>query len=110
MPSTSNPFDHLYRAHATRLRAFLVHRTGDPELAEDILADVFERALRAKERYDPKLGSESTWLFAITINHLRHQQRRLRYERRALERVAARPAGEQPDAHEAFVNREEVAD
>ena len=42
-------FERLYEAEAQALFGFLAYRTGDRGLAEDLLADTFERALRARE-------------------------------------------------------------
>ena len=41
-------FERLYEEHADPLFGFLVYRTGDRTLAEDVLADTFERVLRAR--------------------------------------------------------------
>ena len=41
-------FERLYEAEAQGLFGFLAYRTGDRALAEDLLADTFERALRAR--------------------------------------------------------------
>ena len=38
-------FERLFAEHAAPLFGFLVYRTGDRALAEDLLADAFERAL-----------------------------------------------------------------
>jgi RNA polymerase sigma-70 factor (ECF subfamily) len=81
-------FERLYAEHAQALYAFLSYRTGDPVLAEDLLADTFERALRARRRFDRRKASEKTWLYAIALNRLRDQVRRRGSESRALERVA----------------------
>ena len=80
-------FERLYAAEAQGLFAFLAYRTGDRALAEDLLADAFERALRARGRYDRRRGSEKTWLYAIALNALRDHVRRAAAEGRALERV-----------------------
>ena len=80
-------FERLYAAEAQGLFAFLAYRTGDRALAEDLLADAFERALRARGRYDRRRGSEKTWLYAIALNALRDHARRAAAEGRALERV-----------------------
>lgn len=80
-------FERLYIEHRDGLFAFLAYRTGDRALAEDLLGDVFERALRAHVRLDPRRGSETTWLYAIAINRLRDHHRRGLVERRALERA-----------------------
>jgi DNA-directed RNA polymerase specialized sigma24 family protein len=55
-------FERLYEEHAQGLLAFLAYRTGDRALAEDLLADTFERVLRARRRFDPRKGSRKTWV------------------------------------------------
>jgi len=82
-------FERLYDAEAQGLFAFLAYRTGDRALAEDLLADAFERALRARRRFDPRRGSQKTWLYAIALNVLRDHARRAAAEGRALERTGA---------------------
>ncbi len=47
-------FEQLYEESAQPLFAFLVYRTGDRNLAEDLLSDTFERALRARRRPRPR--------------------------------------------------------
>jgi len=87
-------FERLYEAEAGPLFSFLAYRTGDRALAEDLLADAFERALRARGRYDRRRASQKTWLYAIALNALRDHARRRDAETRALTRVAdGTPAG-----------------
>src|ERR687886_1157265 len=86
-------FERLYAAEAPGLFSFLAYRTGDRALAEDLLADAFERALRSRARFDRRRGSERTWLYAIALNLLRDHSRRAAAEGRAVERVAHAPAG-----------------
>jgi RNA polymerase sigma-70 factor (ECF subfamily) len=81
-------FDRLYAEHAAAMYAFLAYRTGDDALAQHLLADTFERALRARGRFDPRRASEKTWLYAIALNLLRDHVRRAGAERRAVERLA----------------------
>jgi RNA polymerase sigma factor (sigma-70 family) len=81
-------FERLYTAEAQGLFAFLAYRTGDRTLAEDLLADAFERALRARRGYDRRRGSQKTWLYAIALNVLRDHARRAGAEGRAYERAA----------------------
>src|SRR3954471_21414786 len=78
-------FERLYADEAHGLFAFLTYRTGDRALAEDLLADAFERVLRAK--YDRRRGSPKTWLYAIALNVLRDHMRRVAAEGRAYARV-----------------------
>lgn len=82
-------FEQLYAEHAEGLLGFLTYRTGDRVLAEDVLADTFERVLRARRRFDPRRGSAKSWIYAIALNVLRDQVRRRDVERRALERTGA---------------------
>jgi RNA polymerase sigma factor (sigma-70 family) len=78
-------FEALYAEEAAGLFSFLAYRTGDRALAEDLLADAFERALRG--RFNPRKGSAKTWLYAIALNVLRDHVRRSAAESRAYERV-----------------------
>src|ERR671927_325821 len=60
-------FERLYAAEAAGLFSFLAYRTGDRALAEDLLADAFERALRGK--FNPRRGSAKTWLYSIALRY-----------------------------------------
>jgi RNA polymerase sigma-70 factor (ECF subfamily) len=82
-------FERLYSAHAEALLAFLAYRTGDRALAEDAVADTFERLLRTRVRFDPRKSSEKTWIYTIALNIVRDQARRVAAETRALERATA---------------------
>jgi RNA polymerase sigma factor (sigma-70 family) len=99
-------FERLYAAEAQGLFGFLAYRTGDRALAEDLLADTFERALRSRARFDRRRGSEKTWLYAIALNLLRDNARRAAAEGRALERAA--PGAGPASPLEAVEHRDEV--
>jgi RNA polymerase sigma-70 factor, ECF subfamily len=92
-PMRDEAFERLYAEHAQGLYAFLSYRTGDRVLAEDLLADTFERALRAHQRFDRRKASEKTWLYAIALNRVRDTVRRRSSEARAIERVAVAASG-----------------
>jgi RNA polymerase sigma factor (sigma-70 family) len=79
--------------------AFLRYRTGDTALAEELLGDTCERALRARRRFDPSKGSTKTWIYAIALNCLSDHVRRKTGEGRALELLATGPG---------FVSSEEL--
>ena len=103
-------FERLYETHAQRLLAFLTYRTGDRQLAEDLLAETFERVLRSRKPFDPRRGSESTWLYTIALNCLRDHARRQAAEARALERVTPGAGGPSaPAAHDELERREMLA-
>ena len=78
-------FERLYAEHARTLLKFLIYRTGDRVLAEDLAADTFERALRKRRLFDARRGNSRKWLFAIALNLVRDHARRQTVERRALE-------------------------
>lgn len=80
----STEFERLFDAHAQNLFAFLVYRTGDRALAEDVLSDTFERAFRSRGRYRSDLGSQTNWLYSIALNRLRDLHRRSESEAKAL--------------------------
>jgi RNA polymerase sigma factor (sigma-70 family) len=84
-------FERLFEEHAGPLLGFLVYRVGDRALAEDVLATAFERALRARRRFDRRKASEKTWLYAIALNCLKDEARRRSAEARALEGAAVSP-------------------
>jgi RNA polymerase sigma-70 factor (ECF subfamily) len=100
-------FERLFEEHAQPLFGFLAYRTGDSVLAEDLLADTFERALRARKRFDRRKASEKTWLYAIALNLLRDNARRLKAESRALERIP-QETPDAPDSLAAVEHRDEV--
>jgi RNA polymerase sigma factor (sigma-70 family) len=101
-------FERLYEEHAQGLLAFLAYRTGDRAQAEDLLADTFERVLRARRRFDPRRGSRKTWIYSIALNLLRDQIRRKEAEGRAVERVRE-PAASGTGSIEGIAERDELA-
>jgi RNA polymerase sigma-70 factor (ECF subfamily) len=91
-------FERLYAENAQALFGFLAYRTGERALAEDVLAEAFERALRSRAGYDSSKASARTWLYAIALNCLRDRRRRADAEGRALERAGAGVDRDPPDA------------
>lgn len=57
-----------YAAHGGELYRFALRSLSDGMLAEEAVQETFLRAWRAADRFDPKLGSLRTWLFAIARN------------------------------------------
>src|SRR3954452_1118486 len=97
-------FEELYAEHAQPLFRFLEYRTGDRALSEDLMAEAFERALRARRTFDPRKASRKTWLYTIALNCLRDHARRQAAEQRALER-ADEPPPPLPDTAAAIAER-----
>jgi len=102
-------FERLYAEHVQALFGFLSYRTGDRALAEDLLADTFERALRAKRRFDPRRASEKTWLYAIALNCLRDHGRRRAAEGRALERLKVEAAPGSVDPSQSLTDHDLIS-
>jgi RNA polymerase sigma factor (sigma-70 family) len=71
-------FARVYDEHVWRVYGFLAYRVSDRDTAEDLTQATFERALRAWGRFDPRRGSERTWLLSIATNLLIDYHRRER--------------------------------
>lgn len=48
-----------------RVYAYVAYRIGDGAEAEDVTSEVFERAVRYRDSYDPRRGSPAAWLVGI---------------------------------------------
>ncbi len=64
-----------YEAYGEPLYRYLRFHLPSPDIAEDLTAEVFLRALKAFDRFDPSAGSPRPWLFRIAQNALRDHQR-----------------------------------
>jgi RNA polymerase sigma-70 factor (ECF subfamily) len=69
-------FARVYDEHVWRVYGFLAYRLRDRDGAEDLTQATFERALRAWSRFDPRRGSEISWLLTIARNLLIDHYRR----------------------------------
>ena len=72
-------------AHLDDVHAYLVYLVGDRDLAEDLTAETFEKALARWRRFDPARGTARTWLCqvarSVALDHFRADERRRRRER-----------------------------
>lgn len=72
-------FDEWFHKHREPIYRYVRFRVATREIAEDLTSDVFVKALRARDSYDPKRSSPRTWLLRIARNtvtdHLRALQR-----------------------------------
>lgn len=66
----------LYQAYGPAIYGFVHRRTGDPELAEEIVQDVMTSAWRAAPRFDQDRGSFRAWLYQIARNAVADAGRR----------------------------------
>ena len=85
-------FGEFYDRHVRDVLAYLMRRTGDPEVAADLTAETFAAAIVARRRYKPGPVPAAGWLFSIAqrrlVDYQRHgyaeqrMRRRLGMERR----------------------------
>ena len=72
-------------AHLDDVNAYLTYLVGDRDLAEDLTASTFEKALSRWRRFDPKRASARTWLCqiarSVALDHFRSEERRRRREK-----------------------------
>ena len=70
-------WDDVFWDQMPRLYNFFRYRIGDNSVAEDLTAQTFERAWRARHQYQSDVGGFSQWLFGIArnlaIDHLRRR-------------------------------------
>src|ERR1700694_4053573 len=92
--SRSDPeaFARFYDRYEAALVGYFGRRTGDPEIAADLTAEVFAAALAAAARYRPAGPTAAGWLFTIAHNTLVTSLRRGQVEVRARRRVGIREA------------------
>lgn len=74
----TSAIDELYRRYAKKLFIFFKNIIHAPN-PEDLVHDVFMRAIEKAYRFNPKKASFKTWLFRIARNHcidlVRHQKK-----------------------------------
>jgi RNA polymerase sigma-70 factor (ECF subfamily) len=98
-----------YEAYGGQLYSYLRFHLSSPDLAEDLTAEVFLRALKGFARFDPTIGSPRAWLFRIAQNGLRDHRRQAR-RRRVVPLAGMRDLVYQaPSPEERLLWEEEVA-
>lgn len=81
-------FSIIYRRHVNGIRAFAIRRCGDPHLADDITAIVFERAWKHLPTLRVPEYGIGPWLYRIAANELASHFRRRARGDRAHQRLA----------------------
>jgi RNA polymerase sigma factor (sigma-70 family) len=87
-PGDPAAFSVFYRRHVAAVLAYLAGRTGRPDLAADICAEVFAAALETSDRFDERRGPARAWLFTMASSRLTDAARRGTVENRARQRLA----------------------
>ncbi|MFC6882241.1 MULTISPECIES: RNA polymerase sigma factor [Actinomadura] len=86
-------FAALFRRHAPAIMRYVVRRLG-PGPADDIVAETFLVAFRARASYDTARGDARAWLYGIATNLVRRHRRDEVRQLRALARTGADPVTE----------------
>ena len=98
-----------YLAYGGPLYSYLRFHLPSADLAEDLTAEVFLRALNAYDRFDPSSGSPRPWLFRIAQNAVRDYHRQAK-RRQVLSMAAMRDLQcDAPSPEERLLWEEEVA-
>ncbi len=69
-------FADLYEQYTPAVFNYCLFRVNNRAVAEDLTADIFERAWQARQRYRPERAEFSTWLFTIARRRVTDWQRR----------------------------------
>jgi RNA polymerase sigma-70 factor (ECF subfamily) len=73
-------FERWFKDYRSTVYRYVRFRVASREAAEDVTSEVFVKALRALDRYEPERASPRTWLLRIARNavtdHLRSLRRR----------------------------------
>jgi len=77
-------FADLYERHFERVYAFVVRRVRDRDVAEDVTAEVFHRALASLPKYEWRGAPFGAWLFRIASNAIADRFKRSAREAAAL--------------------------
>lgn len=63
-------FAQVYDLYIGQIYGYLFNRVQNRQIAEDLTSEVFLKALKAFDRFDPNRASVKTWLYQIARNHL----------------------------------------
>ena len=81
-------FARFYDLHADRVLRYLRHRSGNAEVAFDLMSETFAKALERRRQFRGNSAAEElNWLFGIARGELMHFWRDGAIERAALERL-----------------------
>jgi RNA polymerase sigma-70 factor (ECF subfamily) len=87
MDIDSAGFESWYRAEHPKVLAALAVVARDPDLAQEVAAEAFARALQRWERVG-QMDSPGGWTYRVALNVLRRRARRAALERRLLPHLA----------------------
>jgi RNA polymerase sigma-70 factor, ECF subfamily len=103
-------FGALYRRYVDRIYGFIYRRSGSADVAEEITASTFERALRGMPAFRWQGGGFGSWLFRIAANELTTLYRTQQRSTARLALLKAMPTTPAPAADTALLEADQVAE
>ena len=88
------PMEEIYQQYARTVYKFLLSRTQNPDLAEELTQETFYQAIRTVDRYDGS-SKVSTWLCGIAKNVLFTWRRKNHVAEDIEEQVLSVPSAEE---------------
>jgi RNA polymerase sigma-70 factor (ECF subfamily) len=102
----ASAFGAFYRRHARAVYRSLLYDCGDPDVALDLTAETFARALQSVGRFRGlRVASGRAWIFAIANSLLLQYERERRIEDRARRRLGMLETGRSHDEDDDAVER-----
>jgi len=101
-------FAEMYDKNMPNVYRYISYRVGNLSVAEDLTADVFEKALRHFDRYRKEKASAATWLTAIARNTVIDYFRKSGRVQVVREDDAPEEVSEEPLVEEQVARLEEV--
>jgi RNA polymerase sigma-70 factor (ECF subfamily) len=101
-------FAPLYDRYAVAIYRFCYRKVGDPDIANDLTAQIFVKAIERLDRYRPREGATfRSWLFAIARNTVTDNWRRHRptYD---IEPVAGALVDHEPGPEQHAIEQDEL--
>lgn len=104
-------FDELYAEHHATLHAYFLGRTGDPELALDLLQELFLRAWRSIQTLDALPPERHVyWLYSVGRNLVVDSYRRRATADAAQDRLRQAPVEHAPTPETDALRHEQTAE
>src|SRR5258708_18946022 len=104
LQTVSLDFARLFREHYAQVYRYVRFRIDNDQIAEDLTSEIFERAFRYRNTFQPRRGAFSTWIGQIAQNwvnnYVSSQQHRMSQqvvEHEELEHIAT--TGPSPEAY-----------
>ncbi len=103
----ANAFGNLYETHYSEVFAYVLRRTANIHVAQDITSEVFFKALKNIGRFHWQGIPFSAWLYRIANNEVADQFRHGKYTRVRWEDISELEMPPSPSAEEELLEAEE---